>query len=328
MNRREIIWQLSQYGYTKEKLESMSMSDLAKLFKQTSKERITKYMNTLRADKETEIIPGEDTNNIERELELVYHAISVEEINFAILYDAIEKILEKYDLNEAIELVLSQSSDKQYKQMTQITEVAYRSFQEILLDRIEKLCEFYPAEERFEQLKFYGDRREDINFLRESIANMSAQNNQERLSKIALLKYDIIRDYYPDSMYENYEQFYENEEEKNEIIERIMSLTKAYTRPVLKAKKFQVLSHIERVLIEDRDREKEEKALIKQYTKKLGDVILSEDELAFAMMLKEALGVLDERDVTRIIGNFDISSNPILLQRFNAIMRDNRRTNK
>ncbi|MDE5925198.1 MAG: hypothetical protein K2N75_05290 [Helicobacter sp.] len=328
MNRREIIWQLSQYGYTKEKLESMPMSDLAKLFKQTSKERITKYMNTLRADKETEIIPGEDTNNIERELELVYHAISVEEINFAILYDAIEKILEKYDLNEAIELVLSQSSDKQYKQMTQITEVAYRSFQEILLDRIEKLCEFYPAEERFEQLKFYGDRREDINFLRESIANMSAQNNQERLSKIALLKYDIIRDYYPDSMYENYEQFYENEEEKNEIIERIMSLTKAYTRPVLKAKKFQVLSHIERVLIEDRDREKEEKALIKQYTKKLGDVILSEDELAFAMMLKEALGVLDERDVTRIIGNFDISSNPILLQRFNAIMRDNRRTNK
>lgn len=38
-----------------------------------------------------------------------------------------------------------------------------------------------------------------------------------------------------------------------------MALTKAYTRPALKAKKFQVLSHIERVLIEDRDREKEEK---------------------------------------------------------------------
>ncbi len=326
MNRREIIWQLSQYGHSKEKLESMPMTDLAKLFKQTSKERIVNYMNALRADKESEIIPEDETNYIEREMELVYHAISVEEVNFPILYDAIEKIFEKYDLNEAIELVLSQASDKQYKQMTQITEVAYRSYQEILLDRVEKLCEFYPAEERFEQLKFYGDRREDINFLRESIANMSASNNQERLSKIALLKYDIIRDYFPDSMYENYEEFYENEEEKNDIIDRIMALTKAYTRPALKAKKFQVLSHIERVLIEDRDREKEEKALIKQYTKKLGDVILSEDELAFAMMLKEALSVLDERDVARIIGNFDISSNPILLQRFNAIMRDNRRT--
>lgn len=326
MNRREIIWQLSQHGHSKEKLESMTMTDLAKLFKKASKERIINYMNSLRADKESEMIPEYDTNYIEREMELVYHAISVEEVNFAILYDAIEKIFEKYDLNEAIELVLSQSSDRQYKQMTQITEVAYRSYQEILLDRIEKLCEFYPAEERFEQLKFYGDRREDINFLRESIASMSAQNNQERLSRIALTKYDIIRDYFPDSMYENYEEFYENEEEKNDIIERIMALTKAYTRPALKAKKFQVLSHIERVLIEDRDREKEEKALIKQYTKKFGEIILSEDELAFAMMLKEALGVLDERDVARIIGNFDISSNPILLQRFNAIMRDNRRT--
>ena len=326
MDRREIIWQLSQYGHSKEKLESMTMSDLAKLFKKTSKDRIMDYMNALQADKEHEIIAEDDTNYIKRAMELVYHAISVEEINFAILYDAIEKIFEKYDLNETIELVLSQSSDKQYKQMTQITEVAYRAYQETLLDRIEKLCEFYPAEERFEQLKFYGDRREDINFLRESIANMNAQNNQERLSKIALIKYDIIRDYFPDSMYENYEEFYENEEEKNDIIERIMALTKAYTRPVLKAKKFQVLSHIERVLLEDRNREKEEKALIKQYTKKIGDVILSEDELAFAMVLKEALSVLDERDVARIVGNFDISSNPILLQRFNVIMRDNRRS--
>lgn len=326
MNRREIIWQLSQYGHSKEKLESMTMSDLAKLFKKTSKDRIMDYMNALQADKEHEIIAEDDTNYIKSAMELVYHAISVEEINFAILYDAIEKIFEKYDLNETIELVLSQSSDKQYKQMTQITEVAYRTYQETLLDRIEKLCEFYPAEERFEQLKFYGDRREDVNFLRESIANMNAQNNQERLSKIALTKYDIIRDYFPDSMYENYEEFYENEEEKNDIIERIMALTKAYTRPVLKAKKFQVLSHIERVLLEDRNREKEEKALIKQYTKKIGDVILSEDELAFAMVLKEALSVLDERDVARIVGNFDISSNPILLQRFNVIMRDNRRS--
>lgn len=326
MNRREMIWQLSQYGHSKEKLESMTMSDLAKLFKKTSKDRIMDYMNALQADKEHEIIAEDDTNYIKRAVELVYHAISVEEINFAILYDAIEKIFEKYDLNETIELVLSQSSDKQYKQMTQITEVAYRAYQETLLDRIEKLCEFYPAEERFEQLKFYGDRREDVNFLRESIANMNAQNNQERLSKIALIKYDIIRDYFPDSMYENYEEFYENEEEKNDIIERIMALTKAYTRPVLKAKKFQVLSHIERVLLEDRNREKEEKALIKQYTKKIGDVILSEDELAFAMVLKEALSVLDERDVARIVGNFDISSNPILLQRFNVIMRDNRRS--
>ncbi|TLD86965.1 hypothetical protein [Helicobacter sp. MIT 05-5294] len=327
MNRREIIWQLSHHGYPKEKLESMPMTDLAKLFKQTSKERIMDYMNALRADKEHEIIPEDEGNYIDREMELVYHAISIEEVNFPILYDAIERIFEKYDLNEAIELVLSQASDKQYKQMTQITEVAYRAYQEILLDRIEKLCEFYPAEERFEQLKFYGDRREDINFLRESIANMSAPNNQERLSKIALLKYDIICDYFPDSMYENYEEFYENEEKKNDIIERIMSLTKAYTRAALKAKKFQVLSHMERVLVEDRDREKEEKALIKQYTKKLGDVILSEDELAFSMTLKEALSVLDERDVARIISNFDISSNPILLQRFNVIMRDNRRTN-
>lgn len=326
MNRREMIWQLSQYGHSKEKLESMTMSDLAKLFKKTSKDRIMDYMNALQADKEHEIIAEDDTNYIKRAVELVYHAISVEEINFAILYDAIEKIFEKYDLNETIELVLSQSSDKQYKQMTQITEVAYRAYQETLLDRIEKLCEFYPVEERFEQLKFYGDRREDVNFLRESIANMNTQNNQERLSKIALIKYDIIRDYFPDSMYENYEEFYENEEEKNDIIERIMALTKAYTRPVLKAKKFQVLSHIERVLLEDRNREKEEKALIKQYTKKIGDVILSEDELAFAMILKEALSVLDERDVARIVGNFDISSNPILLQRFNVIMRDNRRS--
>lgn len=79
----------------KKSLKVCRCRTLQNFFKHTSKERITEYMNTLRADKQTEIIPGEDSNNIEREMELVYHAISVEDINFAILYDAIEKILEK-----------------------------------------------------------------------------------------------------------------------------------------------------------------------------------------------------------------------------------------
>ena len=86
-----------------------------------------------------------------------------------------------------------------------------------------------------------------------------------------------------------------------------------------------MLKDIERVLLDDREREKEEKALIKQYTKKIGDAILEEDELMFGEIVKDALKVLDERDVQYIVEHFDISSNPLILQIFNIILRDNRR---
>ena len=324
ISRSEIIAQLLQYGHSKEKLEQMQTAELSKLFQKDSKARITEYLDAIKQSEQTEVAMEDDTSYIERQVGEIYYAVAGE-VNFVRLYEAIEKIFDKCDLNETIELVLSQCSDRQYKQMSQITEVAYRMYQEILLAEIEKLCEFYPPQERFEQMKFYSSKRGNVMFLRNAIQTMRVAENQKSFSRIAQQKFAIIRDYYPDSMYETYEEFYENEEEKNEIIKSIMSLTSAYKRAQLKTKKFQVLKHIERVLLDDREREKEEKALIKQYTKKIGDAILEEDELMFGEIVKDALKVLDERDVQYIVEHFDISSNPLILQRFNIIMRDNRR---
>ena len=175
-----------------------------------------------------------------------------------------------------------------------------------------------------EQMKFYSSKREDVQFLKETIRTIQSGNNQKNLSMIAQLKCEIIKDYFPDSLYENYEEYYENEEEKNEIIERIMKLTNAYKRPILKRKKRQVLQHIERVLIKDKEREKEEKILIKKYNKEIGEAITNEDELGFSNLIREALEVLDERDVRRIVSNLDISSNPVVSQYFNTILKEAR----
>nr|WP_236033244.1 hypothetical protein [Helicobacter turcicus] len=319
-----MITQLMQYGHSKDVLDKMQTMELEHLFKQNSKARITDYLEAVKQNEVVEIAAEDSTSYIEREVGNIYYAISGEIVNFASLYDAIEKIFDQYGLNEAIELVLAQSSDKRYRQMTQIVEIAYRAYQEALLAEIERLCEFYPPQERFEQMKFYGSRRGDVAFLRRSIQTMRLQNNQESLSRIAQQKFAIIHDYYPDIMYENYEGYYENDEEKDAIIERIMALTGAYKRPQLKTKKFQILKHMERVLLEDKEREKEEKALIKQYIKRVGETITQEDELMFGEIIKEALKVLDERDVQYIVEHFDISNSPLILQRYNIIMRDNR----
>ena len=324
LSRSEIITHLMQYGYSKDALDKMQTMKLEHLFKQSSKTRITDYLEAIKQNETIKIATEEDTSYIESEVEKIYYAISGELVNFISLYDAIEKIFDQYGLNETIELILSQSNDKRYRQMTQIVEVAYRAYQEALLAEIERLCEFYPPQERFEQMKFYSARRGDVAFLRKSIQKMRFQNNQENLSRIAQQKFSIIHDYYPDIMYESYEEFYENDEEKEVIIKRIMALTGAYKRNQLKAKKFQILKHIERVLLQDKEREKEEKALIKQYIKKVGEAIAQEDELMFGEIIKEALKVLDERDVQYVVEHFDITSNPLILQRFNIIMRDNR----
>lgn len=324
IGRNEMIAQLLQYGYERNALEKMQTIDLAHLFKRNSKVRIAGYLEFLKRDEPVEIATEDSTISIESEVGNIYYAIAGEEVDFAALYDAIEKIFDQYDLNETIELVLAQSSDKRYKQMSQITEIAYRAYQEALLAEIERLCEFYPPQECFEQMKFYGSRRSDTAFLRKSIQAMRSKNNQKSFSRIAQQKFTIIHDYFPDMMYESYEEYFENDDEKEEVISRIMELTGAYKRPQLKMKKFQILKHIERVLLEDKEREREERTLIKQYSRGIGEAVAQEDEVKFGLLVREALKVLDERDVLQILERFDIASNPLILQRFNIIMRDNR----
>ena len=326
MERKELIWQLGKHGHSKDSLEAMPLNDLIKLFKKESKQAILNYMQLAKEDKQTENVIEDNEALIEAQLAEIHLAISGEIIDFKGLYGSVEKIFEQYGLHETIELVLTQIRDGRYKQVTRIVELAYRAYQEKLLDTLEKLFEDYPQQERMEQMKFYGSRREDIQFLRETIQVLENQKEKESLSKIAQIKYGIIKDYFPDSLYENYEVYYEDEEEKNKIIERIMKLTNAYKRPDLKKKKRQVLQHIERVLLEDKEREKEEKSLIKKFTKQIGEAIVSEDEYEFSSAVKEALDKLDERDVRRIVLSFDISSNPILIQQFNVLIKESRRS--
>ncbi|EES89559.1 hypothetical protein [Helicobacter canadensis] len=322
MERKELIWQLGKHGHSKDSLEVMPLNDLIKLFKKESKQTILDYMQLMKEDKQTENVIEDNEALIEEQLAEIRLAINGEMIDFKTLYESIEKIFAQYGLHETIELVLTQIRDGRYKQVTRIVELAYRAYQEKLLDKLEKLFEDYPRQERMEQMKFYGSKREDIQFLQETIQILENKKEKENLSRIAQLKYGIIRDYFPDSLYENYEEYYEDEEEKNKIIERIMKLTNAYKRPVLKKKRRQILQHIERVLLEDKEREKEEKNLIKKFTKQIGEAVSSEDEYEFSSVVKEALDKLDERDVRRIVFSFDISSNPILVQQFNILTRE------
>ncbi|MDE5602434.1 MAG: hypothetical protein K2I71_00715 [Helicobacter sp.] len=324
MERKEIIYQLSHYGYSKATLETMRTRDLVKLSKKISRNRILEFLEMTRGEKQVEIVSNNTSEYISEELENISRAVMREEIDFFTLYKAIEKIFFFYGLNEAIELILSQVSDKYYKQITRIIELVYRSYQESLLEEIEELCREYPPEEQYEQMKIYSDKREDIAFLRDAIQTMRKNNNQSKLTKISQLKFEIIHDYFPDSLYENYEEYYEDTDRKMKIIENIMSLTNAYKKATLKNKKIVVLKNIEAVLLKDRDREKEEKAMIKHYTKKFVEIINSEDELAFDISLKEALASLDERDVRKIIDTLDLSNNPILQQRYNILIRSHK----
>ena len=323
IERKEMIYQLSNYGYSKATLEVMSTRELIQLSKKIIKNRILEFLEMMPSEKQVEIISDNTSEYISKELENISHAIK-EEIDFFTLYEAIEKIFAFYGLNEAVELVLSQVSEKYYKQITQIIELVYRYYQESLLEEIEELCREYPPEEQYEQMSIYSKKREDIAFIRDIIHTMKKNNNQSKFTKISQLKFEIIHDYFPDFLYENYEEYYEDEDKKNQIIERIMSLTNAYKKAVLKNKKIVVLKNIEAVLLKDKDRENEEKTLIKDYTKKFAEIVNSEDELAFSILLKEALDLLDERDVKKIIDNFDLSNNPILQQRYNILLRNHK----
>ncbi|CAM2936393.1 hypothetical protein [Helicobacter burdigaliensis] len=323
-DRRELIWQLKKHGLDLSKLEVMPTNELIELFKQESKKKLLEHLEYVKnKQKEVALEEIEDNQSLKK-LSQIKQLLMQEELDFIKLYEVIEEFLEDYTLNEATDLILTQTSDRRYKQVTQIVELCFRCYQEKLLSKIEELCASYPAEELSEQMKFYSKKREHIAFLREAIASLEAKGAKEKLSNMAQYKFEILRDYYPDFLYENYENFYEDANKKEKVIENILKLTNAYKRKVLKNKRLKTLEQIERVLINDRNKEKEEKILIKQFTKRFAEVIAIEDEIAFGLIIKEALEVLDERDVRKIINNFDLGSNPMMIQQLNNALRGNK----
>ena len=81
IERKEMIYQLSNYGYSKATLEVMSTRELIQLSKKISKNRILEFLEMMPSEKQVEIISDNTSEYISKELENISHAIK-EEIDF------------------------------------------------------------------------------------------------------------------------------------------------------------------------------------------------------------------------------------------------------
>ena len=324
--KKRLIWQLEGHGYKKEELEKKSKDELILLFRESTKKMILNFLDETKDTVKIDMHIDDKGLDVKERIKEIHKEILGDEVDYPKLYAMIEVFFEDHSFHETSELILSKMHDRYYKRVATMIEVLYREYQEKLLDKLSQLLKNFPKEERLEQMKIYSKRREHLSFLRKRIKELTRDN--ENLSKISNLKFDIISNFYPEIMDDSYEESHENIEQKNQIVERILKLTKAYKAAQLKEKRIDNLIEIERVLIANNNQEKEEKSLIKGFTKEIEEVLNAEDEYAFVRILKEALSVLGEKDVRRMISQFDIASNPVMLRQFNTIMNDNRSSSK
>lgn len=320
--KNRLIWQLQRHGFNKEELEKKTKDELKELFKESTKKFILGFLEDSKSSVKIEMEIDDKGDDIKERIREIHKELFSEEADYQKLYALIEAFYEEHSFHETSELILSKMHDKHYKRVALLIEVLYREYQEKLLDELNTLCANFPNEERLEQMKIYSKKRENTPFLRKRIKELA--RNNEGLSRITNLKYNVISSFYPETMDESYSESHENMEQKNQIVERILKLTKAYKSAQLKEMKIDNLKEIERVLVANTNQEKEEKSLIKSLTKEFGEVIANDDEYAFARVLKEALSELGEKDVRRILSQFDIANNPVLLRQFNVAMNENR----
>lgn len=322
-----MIWQLKKHGHNRDELDKMTTNELKAQIRADSKNFLHKYGEFISKASSGEIQIEENANAIEEYYDSVREAITGGgDVPYVELYDALERIWEKHSYAAARERILSGISDRFYKNVKRILEVSFRAYQERLLGEIADLCEYFPKEEMAGMMKHYEEKRESISYLRQTIIKM--RERAQKLTQLARLKLNTLESYFPDSMYENYEDFYEDDTEKNIIIERIMGMTKAYKRPYLRNQRLKMLRHIEQVLSDNKDKEREERVLFRKYSKQIANAMMSEDEYRFGVIVREAMDYLDERDVRRIVTNYDINTNPVMLQQFNLVLREHRRTER
>lgn len=319
LNREELITQLTRHGHESFQLESMDSDALKALFEQETIDLIRQFPLWLQDPNEAN--PLSSSFEAPPTLKEFWHLIKEHASDSGALYEVLERMVRLYDYSDIIDLLSNHTSDHIYRQLERMVRLKCREYQEWLLGEIERHYSDLPPEELFMQMCEYTSQRENIAKLKEVLTSLRNPAQQERIIRLAQIKNDLLKKHRSEEMEQFYKEFYENSEEKREVIAEILKLTNAYTSEKLKKMRVDDLHEMRTILIESQEEERREKKKIKHFLKLFEESIYQDDEDAFDALCRHALTELNGEQMQKIVDFMEVS-NTLFAQRLKNLLKE------
>ncbi|RDU59279.1 hypothetical protein [Helicobacter marmotae] len=314
---------LLRHNHTESEIEHLEKEELIKLYEEDVRKDTLNYLHYTNKDSYVITSPFDEVDISEFKAKVRENLT-----NTLLLIETIKESFDNFSYAEIADILTLSVQDISAHKLQRILRIAYREFQETLLDRIAKQLKDLPVEEYKVMMSHYEKIRNDTERLQNTIAELSNEKKREQILKMAHLKLHIIKDFMPTDIFnDSYKEYLNNTPEKLKLVSEILSLTGIYSKSQLKNMPQEELEAMKEKIIEDKKQDEKDQKIYKQYTQMLDESMYGVDDKEFSDVCTKIITNLNERQILMITEYLD-AKNPIFLNRFHSLYRDFRKNAK
>lgn len=179
-------------------------------------------------------------------------------------YEIFNDLLIKYPFSVIYEALLSTLNAQKAQKALLILEIKYRQYQENLIEQIAQKITFMPEEERATFMLFIEKNRDEVELLKDILSQLNDDKISREIGQISNIKKYILSEFMEEDLEKNYKQFFNNSQDKQDLIARLRKISNAYSKQQLddmtKEDLMDILTSIRQKELQDKkDREDFEK---------------------------------------------------------------------
>ncbi|MGX2982974.1 hypothetical protein [Helicobacter sp. 23-1045] len=275
MTRREILLaQLRAHGLNH--IEKLSDSQLEGEFKKATIEWSKNFIS-------------HNFKSVQSTIEVADSAIVAKIKGASDFYALFNELLVEYPYGAIYECIANALEVEAVQKALLILEIKYRQYQEIIIDEIRKKTHFMPDEEVADFMLFIEKNRDEVELLKNILAQLNDAKIAQTIRNISNLKKYILSEFMPDDLEQNYKQFFNHSKDKQDLIASLQKISSAYSKKQLddmtKGDLVEILNAIKQREIDD----KKDKEDFKRYFAEFKNALYSDDTSVFDALVIQVL---------------------------------------
>lgn len=148
-------------------------------------------------------------------------------------YEIFNDLLIKYPHTVIYEALLSTLNAQKTQKALLILEIKYRQYQESLIEQIAQKITFMPEEERASFMLFIEKNRDEVELLKDILSQLKDDKISREIGQISNIKKYILSEFMAEDLEKNYKQFFNNSQDKQDLIARLRKISNAYSKQQL-----------------------------------------------------------------------------------------------
>lgn len=308
---------LLRHGHTNEELAKLDREGIIQLYEKDTRTDTLNFLHYMSEDSFA-IASTLDEADIGQFKQKIRDNIT----DTLLLIDIIKEGFDDFSYSDIADILTLSVKNISTHKLQRILRIAYREFQEILLDKISLKLQELPIEEYKVMMNHYEKIRDNTHRLKDTIQELSDETKREQILNMAHFKLDIVKHFMPKDIFnDTYKEYLNNTPEKLKLVSEVLALTGMHSKNYLKNLPTEELEEMKEKLIEDKKRDERDQKIFSQYTQMLDESMYGSDEQEFSDVCVKIITSCNQKQIL-MISEYLNAKNPIYVNRFNTLLRD------